>query len=170
MEQSKKPQHLDQSNKVFWHRACNWTKDFSVSSKERWFLSVQTIHIKQSGTIFQMFEINFPSQKLQQYTKLSTEPSMTYRVPKSETYKPTKSEHPQRVSYRIVEEKMIHSFLIPITQHWFTKMHPLSIRLSNVRICPWTTVHTKKATLLVILAFQTPFHGKMDAAAPLMGL
>ena len=37
MEQSEKPQHLDQSNKVFWHSACNWTKDFSVSSKERRF-------------------------------------------------------------------------------------------------------------------------------------
>ena len=23
VEQSDKPQHLDQSNKVFWHRACN---------------------------------------------------------------------------------------------------------------------------------------------------
>ena len=58
MEQSEKPQHLDQSNKVFWHRACNWTKDFSVSSKERRFLSVQTIHIKQPGTIFQISELN----------------------------------------------------------------------------------------------------------------
>ena len=51
MEHSEKPQHLDQSNKVFWQKASKWTKDFSVSSKERWFLSVQTIHIKQLGTI-----------------------------------------------------------------------------------------------------------------------
>ena len=81
-----------QSNKVFWHRACNWTKDFSVSSKERQFLSVQTIHIKQPWTIFHMSELNFPSQKLQQNTKLSTEPSMTIESQRSKAYKPTESE------------------------------------------------------------------------------
>ena len=82
VEHSKKPQHLDQSNKVFWQRACNWTKDFLVSSKECRFLSFQTIHIKQPETIFHMSELNFPSQKLQQYIKLSTEPGMAYCVPK----------------------------------------------------------------------------------------
>ena len=29
-------------------------------------------------------------------------------------------------------------------------------------------VHTKNATLLGILAFQTPFHGKLEVATPLM--
>ena len=82
VEHSKKPQHLDQSNIVFWQRACNWTKDFSVSSKECRFLSFQTIHIKQPETIFHMSELNFPNQKLQQYIKLSTEPGMAYCVPK----------------------------------------------------------------------------------------
>ena len=32
--------------------------------------------------MFQMSELNFPNQKLQQYTKLSTEPGMTHWVPK----------------------------------------------------------------------------------------
>ena len=42
--------------RVLWHRVCNWTNDFSVSLKERQFLSIQTIHTKQPGTLFQMSE------------------------------------------------------------------------------------------------------------------
>ena len=91
-EQVKEPQLLDQSNRVLWHRACNWTFDFSLVLKERRFLSIQTTHIKQPGTIFQMSKENFPSQKLQQDTKLSTEPSMTHWIPIPVTFVPTTSE------------------------------------------------------------------------------
>ena len=42
--------------------ACNWTNDFSLASKERRFLSIQTTHIKQPGTIFYMLEENFPNK------------------------------------------------------------------------------------------------------------
>ena len=39
-----------------------------------------------------MSELNFPSQKLQQNTKLSTEPGMTIESQRSKAYKPTESE------------------------------------------------------------------------------
>ena len=41
-----------------------------------------------------MSELNFPNQKLQQYTKLSTEPGMTHCVPKIWNNKPIESELP----------------------------------------------------------------------------
>ena len=67
---------------------------------------------------------------------------------------------------------MIHSFLIsmthatPIHQNVPTKHKIIQCKDLPMNRCP----HKKKATLLGILAFQTPFHGKMDAATPLMVL
>ena len=82
-EQFEDPQHLTHSKRVFWQSACNWTSVLSSASKERWFLSNQTTHIKQSGTIFHMSKVDFPNQLLQQDTKLATEPGMTHWIPKA---------------------------------------------------------------------------------------
>ena len=47
-------QQWDQSKSPCWHKFLNSTNDFSVSSNERWFNSIQTIHIKQPETKFQI--------------------------------------------------------------------------------------------------------------------
>ena len=60
-EQSVKPQQRDHSKRLRWHKTFNSSNVFSLSSKERWFRSNHTIHIKHPGTKFQMFELWFPS-------------------------------------------------------------------------------------------------------------
>lgn len=81
-EQSKMPQHRDQSKRIRWHKSCNWPNNFSISSKERWFRSVQIIRLKQPGNKCQIFELCFPTHWHQQKNKLTTEPSMTHWIPK----------------------------------------------------------------------------------------
>ena len=161
-EQVKEPQLLDRSNRVLWHRACNWTIDFSLASKEHRFLSIQTTHIKQPGTIFQMSEENFPIQKLQQDTKLSTEPSMTHWIP----YTCNIHTHDEWATRQCRRRWSTISSLQQHIQHWFTKERPRSIRLSKVSIWPWAAIHMKKATLLGFLIFQIPFQGKLGIEPP----
>ena len=60
-EQSVKPQQRDHSKRLRWHKSFNSPNVFSMSSKERRFRSNHTIHIKHSGTKFQMSELRFPS-------------------------------------------------------------------------------------------------------------
>ena len=45
-EQSVKSQQRDHSKRLRWHKTFNSSNDFSLSSKERWFRSNHTIHIK----------------------------------------------------------------------------------------------------------------------------
>ena len=65
-EQSVKPQHHDQSKRLWWPKSFNSTNVFSVSSKEQWFCFIHTIHIKQPRIKFQISELWFPCQLLQQ--------------------------------------------------------------------------------------------------------
>ena len=55
-EKSVNPEHQDQSKRLRWHRYFNSTNVFSMSSKERQFHSIHTIHIKQPGIKFQVSE------------------------------------------------------------------------------------------------------------------
>jgi len=127
--------------------ACNWTFDFSLASKECWFLSIQTTHIKQPGTTFQMSEENFPNQKLQQDTKLFTEPGMTHWIPNTCKIRT----HNEWATGQYRRRWSTVSSLQQHIQHRFTKGRPRSIRLSKVSIRPCAAVHMKKATLLGIL-------------------
>ena len=75
---------------------------------------------------------------------------------------------PQRVSYQTMEEKMIHSFLISMAH--ITPIHQnasLKHKIIQCKDLPMIRCHTKNDTLLGILAFQTPFHGKLEATTPL---
>ena len=144
--------------------ACNWTNDFSLASKERRFLSIQTTHIKQSGTIFYMLEENFPNQLLQQNTKLSTEPGMTHWIPKTCNI----CTHKKWATGQCWRRWSIDSLLQQHIQYLFAKGRSRDIKLSKVSIWPWVAVHMKKATLLGTLAFQIPFQGKLEREVPLI--
>ena len=77
-EQSVNSQNWDQSKRLCWHKPFNSTKDFSESSNEQPFHSVQIVHIKQPGIKFQMSELCFPSQWLQQNNTSAIEPGWTH--------------------------------------------------------------------------------------------
>ena len=59
-EQSVKPQQRDHSKRIQRHKSFNSSNVFSLSSKDRRFRSNHTIHIKHSGTKFQMSKLCFP--------------------------------------------------------------------------------------------------------------
>ena len=82
-EQSVKPQQWDHSKRLCWHKTFNSSNVFSLSSKERWFRSNHTIHVKHPGTKFQMSELCFPSHWCQQDNKPATEPGITQWIPKA---------------------------------------------------------------------------------------
>ena len=65
-EQSVKPQHHDWSKRLWWHKSFNSTNVFSVSSKEQQFRFFHTVHVKQLRIKFQISELWFPCQWLQQ--------------------------------------------------------------------------------------------------------
>ena len=91
------------------------------SSKERRLCSIQIVHIKQPGIKFQISELYFPSQWLQQNHNPATEPSKTHCIPKE--------------GYRTMKKEMIHRYpLQRHMQHRFAKERPLSMRLSKERI------------------------------------
>ena len=125
-EQSKMPQHRDRSQRVCWHKSCNWPNNFSISSKERWFRSVQMIHLKQPGNKCQIFELCFPTHWHQQKNKLTTEPGMDHWIPKFWsicTYK----------EWAAVQRRRMWSTVSSLQhiQHQFAKERPLIIRLSQ---------------------------------------
>ena len=109
MEHSEKPQHLDQSNKVFWQRACNWTKDFSISSKEALISFCPNNPHQIARNHIPYFWIKFSQPKTptihQAFHRAWHDPLHP---------KDLKHINPQRVSYQTMEEKMIHNFLIPM--------------------------------------------------------
>ena len=147
-EQFEEPQHLEQSKRVLWHKACSWTNDISKASRKHRFLSVQTIHIKQPKTIFHISELNFPSQWFQQNIKLSTKLGMTHWMPKIWSI----STHNEWATEQWRRRWSTDSSLQQHIQHWFAKEKPLSMRLSKIKIRQWTVVH-KKVTLLGTLTF-----------------
>ena len=59
-----KPQIWDQSKRVWANKVFNWSKWLSMSSKVCLFRSLQTSHIKQAGTMFQISESCLPNQFL----------------------------------------------------------------------------------------------------------
>ena len=105
-KQFEEPQPLDQSKRVFWHRTCNWTSDFSVASKECQFLSVQNPHQIARNHISYV-QIKFPQPVAP--TKHQTF-HRTWHDPLDP--KDLKHMHPQQVSYRTMEEEIIHRFLV----------------------------------------------------------
>ena len=80
-EHFEEPQHRYQSNRVCWYKSFKWSNDFSVSLNKRWFRSNQTILIKQPRTKFQISDLYFPSQFLQQNSKHATKLGMTHWTP-----------------------------------------------------------------------------------------
>ena len=71
--------------------------------------------------------------------------------------------NPQRVSYRTMEEKIPMAHTTPIHQN-----APPKHKIIQCKDLPINHYPHKKCHPLGILAFQTPFHGKLEAAAPLM--
>ena len=73
-----KPQQRDHSIRLRWHKIFNSSNVFSLSSKDRWFRSNHTIHIKHPGTKFQISELCFPSHWCQLDNQPTNEPSITH--------------------------------------------------------------------------------------------
>lgn len=127
-----------------------WSNEFSVFSNKQRFHSVQTIHIKQPRTKFQISYLYFPSQYLQQNSKLETEISKTYWSPKIWnifTHKACATSKWRRWSIDSPMQWHIHRF---------TKGKPLLMRLSNVRVQHKVAVAKKKATLLRTILSKYP--------------
>ena len=131
-EQSKRPQHQDQSKRVCWHKSNNWARDFSISSKVRQLRSVHIIHIKQPWIKFQISELCFPSHYCQQNNKSTTKPGMTQWIPNNQSI----CTHREWANEQNTRRRSTDSSLKQHIQHWFAKGQPQSIRLSNVRIWP----------------------------------
>ena len=161
-EQTVKSQQRDHSKKLRWHKTFNLSNIFSLSSKDRWFRSNHTIHIKHLGTKFQMFELCFPSHWCQQDNKSATNHGITKWIPKAWSLKV----HRKWVTGQWRRRWSIDSPSSQHIQHQLAKGRPLSIRLSKVRIQPCAAVHKKNATRLGIFGFQTPFQENKEFEAP----
>ena len=142
MEHSEKPQHLDQSNKVFWQRACNWTKDFSVSSKRELISFCPNNPHQTARNHMPYVWIKFSQLKTptihQAFHRAWHGPLCS---------KDMKHINPQRVSYRTMEEKMIHNFLIlmahttPIHQNALPKHKIIQCKDLPMNRCPHKKCH-----------------------------
>ena len=148
-EQLVKPQQQDYSKRLCWYKTFNSSNVFSMFSKEWWFRSNQTIHIKHPGIKFQIFELCFPSHWCQQDNNSATDPSITQWIPKAWSMKVHKVCVTGQWSRRWSTDSPSQQHI----QHRFTKGRPLSMRLSNTRILSWAAVHKKKATRLGIFGF-----------------
>ena len=158
-EQSVKPQQWDHSKRLRWHKTFNSSNVFSLSSKEWWFRSNHTIHIKHPRTKFQMSELCFPSHWCQQDNKPAIDLGITQWIPKAWSIKVQRE-------WVTGQWRRRWSTDSPSQQHQVANGRPLSIRLSKVRIWPCAVVHKKNATRLGIFGFQTPFQGNKEFEAP----
>lgn len=139
-----KPQTQDQSNNILENNSIKRVPEISKSSNVQQLHSHHSVHIKHSGTRFQTCEDCLPNQFHHWNKRSVTILGNTHESPKVQKTQLHNLNAKLQCSKRC-------STISPLQRHMQyhpTKVCPLLMRLSEVRIFPHSTVPSKKENLL----------------------